>query len=1016
MAEGTEVNEENYRALQREIINTQIKLTDLKNENSGWNKTGNFLINLGNELDKISNKIDSLGNKLTTRLSIPIAGVLTVATKEAVEFESAFTGVTKTVDATEEQLEVLKQGIKNLSKEVPSTTTEIAAVAEAAGQLGIETENILSFSKAMIDLGNSTNLTADEAASQLAKFANITQMSQKDFDKLGATIVDLGNNYATTEADIVNMAMRLAGAGKQVGFSEAEIMGLATALSSVGIEAEMGGSAISKAMVKMQNAVEQGGTKLDTVLKKTGMTLRELELMSANDSMGFKELSQSIGMTSTEVKQLITAGTNLEDFASVSGMSAEEFKKAWKEDAAGALSAFIKGLGNAEDKGESAITMLSEMGLTEVRLRDSLLRAANAGTLFNDAINDGTKAWENNVALTNEANKRYKTTESQYTISKNKIKDIAISLGDKLLPAVNKTLDKVDKWTEKLDNLSDSQKENIVKIGLMVAAIGPLLKVGATAISTIGKVSSGIGTFTKAIGLAKNGIGTATGSAATLAQVFQGLSNPASLAAIGITAAVGIIIAEIAKAEEKTKKAYSEMADSFGKYTDGLQNAEGYLSDFNSTLFTTIEEQESLQKEMDEIQSGITQICKTASDERRGYTQEEITQLDEYFQKLRELKNREIEIQQQITGAITQQAVTNAETFQGSLEEYKVQSQEWITTARKQAQATIDLIEEGTIQEVALLNQRYGEEATMQNEAYATEYNNIMTQKQAKIDAANAEVTEITSAYTNGYTNRLDAQDIFNKQYQQYLANFTSSIEQIEDSHRIQIERINNLENLSDQEKAKAIERVDSNIAAQKKYWYKQMYEEMDESQKEQLNALLEMAMQTELQGGKLTDETQKIVDRIIESYEGMPDDTKEQMEQTMKGMLEGMEKDEPTLYAKATTIANGVIARLKKTFDIHSPSKETRGIFQNVMKGAELGLDDEEKNLNRQIDTIANQMKTRFANMVPNMGAIKQSVIEKTQTVFTTPTLNIYAQDELTPNKINTIIDTVNRRLGSQY
>ncbi len=120
----------------------------------------------------------------------------------------------------------------------------------------------------MIDLGNSTNLTADEAASQLAKFANITQMSQKDFDKLGSSIVDLGNNFATTEADIVNMAMRLAGAGHQVGMSEGQILGPATALSSVGIEAEMGGSAISKAMVKMQNAVEQSGSKLNSVLKK----------------------------------------------------------------------------------------------------------------------------------------------------------------------------------------------------------------------------------------------------------------------------------------------------------------------------------------------------------------------------------------------------------------------------------------------------------------------------------------------------------------------------------------------------------------------------------------------------------------------------------------------------------------------------------------------------------------------------------------------------------------------------
>ena len=233
------INEENYRSLQREILKTQNKLSDLKNEASNWNKAGTFLTNLGKELQEVGSKIDNLGTKLTTRLSIPITGALSIATKEAIEFESAFTGVTKTVNASDEQLDELKQGIKDLAKEIPSTTTEISAVAESAGQLGIQTENILDFSKAMIDLGNSTNLTSENAASQLAKFANIMQMSQKDFDRLGSSIVDLGNNFATTEADIVNMAMRLAGAGKQVGLSEGEVLGLATALSSVGIEAEM---------------------------------------------------------------------------------------------------------------------------------------------------------------------------------------------------------------------------------------------------------------------------------------------------------------------------------------------------------------------------------------------------------------------------------------------------------------------------------------------------------------------------------------------------------------------------------------------------------------------------------------------------------------------------------------------------------------------------------------------------------------------------------------------------------
>ena len=325
MANGTAINEENYRNLQREIIKTQRELSDLKNESSNWVKTGDKLIEWGKHLDSIGKKIDSLGNKLTTRLTVPITGAMTVATKKAIEFESAFTGVTKTVDGTEEQLESLKKGIKELSKEIPSSTTEIAAIAEAAGQLGIQTDNVLDFTKTMINMGNATNLSADEAATTLARFANVTRMSQSDFDKLGSVIVDLGNNFATTEAEITQMGMNLASAGTQVGMSQSDIMGLATALSSVGLEAQAGGTAFSKVMVNMQLAVEKGGK-------------------------------------------------DLKNFASVAGMTTKDFKKAFKEDATGAIMKFVEGLSKSGERGKSAIKILDSMGIKETRLRDALLR------------------------------------------------------------------------------------------------------------------------------------------------------------------------------------------------------------------------------------------------------------------------------------------------------------------------------------------------------------------------------------------------------------------------------------------------------------------------------------------------------------------------------------------------------------------------------------------------------------------------------------------------------------------
>lgn len=588
-------------------------------------------------------------------ISGAVGGIAVASLKSAIDFETAFTGVTKTVDGTEEQLANLKQGILDMSTQLPSSASEIANVAEAAGQLGIQTDNILDFSKAMIDLGNSTNLTSDEAASQLAKFANIMQMSQKDFNKLGSSIVDLGNHFATTEADIVSMAMRLAGAGKQVGLSEGEVLGLATALSSVGIEAEMGGSAISKAMVKMQNAVEQGGTKLNDVLKKTGLTLRELELMSANDSKGFKELSQSIGMTSTEVKQLITAGTNLEDFAKVSGMTTEQFKKAWKEDAAGALSEFIKGLGDAENKGESAITMLSEMGLTEVRLRDSLLRAANAGTLFNDAIATGNKAWKENTALTTEANKRYGTTESQMKMLKNEVQKTAIEFGEELAPSLRKIvsdakpiLKSISSAVKAFSELNDEQKQTILKTGAFVVALGPLVKMLGTVTKTVGSTAKGIGTATKAIGLMKNGIGDATGASADLAKGLQkfgvtGVVTTGLVAGLVIAKnAINDMTQETRKYKEETKKSAEqtlEEKDAINELRNTIDlNMQSRLTEIEDTK-TLWTELQKITDENGKIKEGYETRAEVITEKLSNALGEEITITNNVIDKYKELQS-----------------------------------------------------------------------------------------------------------------------------------------------------------------------------------------------------------------------------------------------------------------------------------------------------------------------------------------------------------------------------------------
>lgn len=845
MSEGTKINEENYRSLQREILKTQNKLSDLKNEASNWNKAGKVIQEWGKDLQDVGSKIDNLGNKLTTRLTLPIAGLATAGIKYNADIEK----YTKSFETFLGSAEKASKAVENIKKDSSKTPFDVTSLVQA------------------------------------------NQM--------------------------------LISAGENAGDARKIILALGDAVTATG-----GGNA-------------------------------ELTRMAAN----LQQVKNAGEATALDIKQFAYAGID------IYGLLADYTGKSVKE--------------------------VKDMKISYEVLTEALKKANKQGGKYFEAMSSASE-----------------TLTGQVNQLKAEAKDAMGDLTKSLMPVAKKVITGAKELINNFDKLTDSQKENIVKIGLMVAAAGPLLKIGGTAITTIGKVTKGIGIFTEAIGLAKNGIGDATGESAKLAEMFKKLTSPAGIAAAGITTAIAIIVTEIKKAEKETREKFSTMGQAASDFYTGLQSAEGYLENFNTTLFASAEEQENLKNQMDEVQKGITEICKTASDERRGYTQEEITQLDEYFQKLRELKNREIEIQQQIASAITQQAVTNAENFQGSLEEYKVQSQEWIATAQKQADATIKLIQDGSIEEIALLNQKYGDEATMQNEAYATEYNNVIAQKQAKIDEANKEVAEIYSIYTKGYAQRADQDGNF----YEHIKHYNWEQEQENERYAKTLEDIENGIYFTEYDRQNdRIGALSKHADEQRKIW-KNMYKYMSDSETEQLGTWLGMLANTEMYGGEISEENKKMVDTILASYDSMPKKTREAMKNAMSPMLDEMKNSEPQLYTKASGIANGILSRLRKSFDIHSPSRETRDIFQNVMKGAELGLDDERKKLNKQVDDITSKMKTSFSNITPNIGALKQSIIDQTKTVFTTPTLNIYAQDELTPAKINSIIDAVNRRLGSEY
>ncbi len=510
------------------------------------------------ELGDTADSAESFGSRATQAVdavsSVLAAAGISAALKEikegfdecvqaSMDFESAITGVAKTTDLTDGELADMSDAIKAMSTEIPASTTEIAAVAEAAGQLGIQKDALLDFTRVMTMLGTATNMTAEDAATALARFANITGMSADNYDRLGAVIVDLGNNFATTESEITQMGTRLASGGKLAGLTEPQIMALAAAMSSVGIEAEAGGTAMTQTL----NAIE---------------------------------------------KAVATGEDSLQSFADVAGMSADSFAEMWNTDALGALTAFIRGLGNLDEQGESAVLVLEDLGLTGIRQGNMLKSLALAADQMDSAVQTANTAWDENIALTNEANKRYATTQSKLDMMQNAYNNLKVAVGDAFTPALR---DAYDAGTDVLNVLGEFVQENPALVKGVVTFTGVVggATVALTAYAAISKVIKAL----------------------DMATMFGGAVGPIMLGVTAVAALTAGIVALSDASKDDAVPSVRELTEAARELDSAMSDARAACDDTVTTTEASANVANNYIDRLDELNS----LSKLSAEQQREY-------------------------------------------------------------------------------------------------------------------------------------------------------------------------------------------------------------------------------------------------------------------------------------------------------------------------------------------------------------------------------------------------------------
>ena len=534
------------------------------------------LQNTGKRWKEVGEGIDTVTKPLQYAATALAAGGVASA-KFAIDFENNFANVKKTVDGTPEQLEKIRQEIIDMTtvginghSAIPETTAELTELAAAGGQLGISQENIIDFTEVMAQMGSATNLVGEEGAATLARFQNVMGVGQNEIRNIGSAIVDLGNHSATTESEIAEMALRMGKYGSSVRMSAADVLGYSAALSSLGIEAQMGGSAIGRTWLSIETAVASGGE----------------------------------GLTK---------------FAKYSGKSAEEFKEQWNTDSSGAFNGLLKGLQSAEN----LTVALDDLGINNTQDIQAMMALVNGYDLVTESVNRSNTAYQENTALQEEFNAKNETTASQMKIAKQNIIEAARSIGETMLPSIQDASTTVADFAKGLSQMDDEQKRAVVNIGATVIALGALSKVGVGVIKGAGDFVEGLGVIsdklpiiadaTSAIKVSTAGLGS---SFSALAPIFGAVLAPAAVVAGYKVVAdhVTEAIENNAKLGQSYKELYSQWQDADNQVSH-LENLRSEYEKLNESINSGTLNPEELESAKNRINDIMQEIKATTNDD-----------------------------------------------------------------------------------------------------------------------------------------------------------------------------------------------------------------------------------------------------------------------------------------------------------------------------------------------------------------------------------------------------------------
>ena len=753
--------------------------------------------------------IKSIGMTLYSTLTPAISGLGYAMINASDDIDSAYRNMRKTVDGTEQDFQGLYDAALKFSNTHVTSAAQLLEIEAIGGELGIATDNLQEFGEVVASLADSTNLSAEDAATALGHLANIMKIEPDQYSGFADALVRLGNNGASTEEEIVNIAERIGAMGAIVGMSTPDVLALASTIAATGQNAEAAGTAISKTMsffetavaaaggtmeVSMEsigNAVAEGGDQLTIFANMADMTADQFAEAWSSDPEGtFESLSQTIE----------GAQGSLQKIADVAGMTAEEFAATWESDPTAAFEAFIKGLNGIEQSGGSADSTLANLGITAVRQKQAIEGLMQTVghlddnlTMSGDAWNGVSDEWGRAGDAANEAAKKAEGFSGQMQILRNMANNALASLGEGAVPILKTLSRMLEDATAWFQNLSTSSKTAIISLGAVGFAIGPLLTIISTFITSKKNIVEWAATSTgamaqvaRAFGLGgksmveslKSAGGGMQAVSIALRSEFKalGASLLSSIGTAAVIVAIGAVVAEfirlyqemelVKKSTTGLQKAISGIGQVTGDFSDKLPAVEHSLEEIHEIAGNLRQQQADL---ADEISNANTQYSNTAGTVRyyaqtiedligkSGRSETETNRLKAAIEGL----NREcgtsygLNDYGELIDTQTGKVIDNTEAI-------------WDNVRAREAQATIDYYQDAFDQAVA--NKLAAEESIAaleeEREALENDSRRLADHRSARYRSWSAEVEENRKnleAANDTYRDSVDAIEVLNQ-------------------------------------------------------------------------------------------------------------------------------------------------------------------------------------------------------------------------------------------------------------